>query len=41
MPGASRSFFHGWEKEFKKAYQWFEGKLDWPAELAAPMGLED
>lgn len=36
MPGASRSFFHGWEKEFRKAYQWFEGKLDWPSELAPP-----
>jgi predicted esterase len=41
MPGASRSFFHGWEKEFRKAYQWFEGKLDWPAELAAPPDIED
>jgi predicted esterase len=40
MPGASRSFFHGWEKEFRKAYQWFEGKLDWPAELAMP-GIDD
>jgi len=34
VPSSSRSFFHGWEKEFRKAYQWFEGKLDWPKELA-------
>ena len=41
MPGSSRSFFRSWEKEFRKAYQWFEGKLDWPKELAVPLGLED
>jgi len=34
VPGSSRSFFHGWEKEFRKAYQWFNGRLDWPKELA-------
>jgi len=34
MPGSSRSFFHGWEREFKQAFDWFGGKLDWPAELA-------
>lgn len=33
MPGESRSFFHGWEKEFQKAFAWFDGKLDWPKEL--------
>jgi len=36
MPGASRSFFFGWERTFRKAYAWFNGKLDWPAELAKP-----
>jgi len=36
MPGASRSFFYGWEKTFRKAYAWFDSKLDWPAELAKP-----
>lgn len=41
MPGSSRSFFHGWEDEFRKAYKWFAGKLDWPAELAGPADLED
>jgi phospholipase/carboxylesterase len=35
VPSSSRSFFHGWEKEFRKAYQWFNGQLDWPKELAA------
>ena len=35
VPGASRSFFHGWENEFQKAFAWFDGKLDWPKELAA------
>jgi pimeloyl-ACP methyl ester carboxylesterase len=35
MPGDSRSFFHGWETEFQKAFQWFDGKLDWPQELKA------
>ncbi len=34
VPGASRSFFHGWEDEFLKAFSWFDGKLDWPKELA-------
>ena len=34
MPGSSRSFFHGWEREFKYAFDWFGGKHDWPAELA-------
>ena len=33
MPGTSRSFFWGWEKEFRNAYKWFEGTLDWPKEL--------
>jgi hypothetical protein len=35
-PGNSRSFFHGWDSEFRKAYDWFEGKRDWPRELAPP-----
>lgn len=35
MPGDSRSFFDGWEKEFQKAFAWFDGKLDWPKELKA------
>jgi hypothetical protein len=35
VPGSSRSFFHGWENELRKAYQWFDGKLDWPKELEA------
>jgi predicted esterase len=35
VPGSSRSFFHRWETEFAKAYDWFEGKRDWPAEIAA------
>jgi len=34
VPGSSRSFFHGWEKEFRSACAWFEGRLDWPKELA-------
>ncbi|MHC4548302.1 MAG: hypothetical protein ACYTEZ_05940 [Planctomycetota bacterium] len=34
VPSSSRSFFHGWEKEFRKAYQWFNGQRDWPKELA-------
>jgi len=33
VPGSSRSFFHGWEKEVGKAFAWFDGKLDWPKEL--------
>jgi len=41
MPGKSRSFFYGWDKEFRKAYQWFEGELDWPKELAKPPGSGD
>jgi pimeloyl-ACP methyl ester carboxylesterase len=35
VPGDSRSFFHGWEKEFQNAFSWFDGKLDWPKEIAA------
>lgn len=35
FPGASRSFFHGWEDEFRKAFDWFSGKYDWPRELEA------
>ncbi len=38
MPGESRSFFHGWENEVAKAFSWFDGKLDWPKELAAAGG---
>ena len=38
VPGASRSFFHGWENELQKALAWFDGKLDWPKELAAAPG---
>jgi hypothetical protein len=34
VPGASRSFFDGWEDEFRKAFDWFDGKLDWPKQLA-------
>jgi len=34
VPGSSRSFFHGWEKEFRNACAWFEDRLDWPKELA-------
>jgi len=34
VPGSSRSFFSGWEKEFRFAYEWFNGKRDWPKELA-------
>jgi predicted esterase len=33
VPGESRSFFHGWEKEVAKAISWFDGKLDWPKEI--------
>jgi len=33
VPGESRSFFHGWEKEVAKALSWFDGKLDWPKEI--------
>jgi len=38
MPGDSRSFFHGWENELQKAFAWFDGKLDWPKELAEKGG---
>jgi len=38
VPGTSRSFFDGWEKEFQKAFAWFDGKLDWPKELEAKDG---
>ncbi|MFI5403389.1 MAG: hypothetical protein ACHQ1G_10660, partial [Planctomycetota bacterium] len=38
VPGESRSFFHGWENEVAKAFSWFDGKLDWPKELAAAAG---
>jgi pimeloyl-ACP methyl ester carboxylesterase len=34
VPGAGRSLFDGWENEFGKACRWFDGALDWPAELA-------
>jgi len=34
MPGSSRSFFHRWDSEFRKAFQWFDGTLDWPKALA-------
>ncbi len=34
VPGKSRSFFHGWENEFSKALSWFDGRLDWPKQLA-------
>lgn len=33
VPGASRTFFHGWEKEVGNALRWFDDKLDWPKEL--------
>ena len=33
VPGNSPSFFNGWENEFSKAFQWFDGKLDWPKEI--------
>lgn len=40
VPGSSRTFFHGWEEEFRKAFDWFSGTFDWPrqidAEKAAP-----
>ena len=32
--GRSNSFFHGWEEEFHKAFEWFSGKRNWPKELA-------
>ena len=34
VPGAHNSLFEGWEAEFRKAYEWFDGKLDWPKQLA-------
>ncbi|MFQ5844604.1 MAG: hypothetical protein ACE5JG_06395, partial [Planctomycetota bacterium] len=40
-PGSSRSFFHGWQNEFRTAYEWFDGVRDWPAELAAAEERED
>jgi predicted peptidase len=36
MPSSSKSFFHRWDEEFRKAYEWFDGKRDWPKELAPP-----
>jgi predicted esterase len=41
VPGTSRSFFHGWETEFRNAYKWFGGTLDWPAELAKKQKQEE
>jgi hypothetical protein len=38
VPGESRSFFHGWEKEVAKALSWFDGKLDWPKEIEGEQG---
>ncbi|MCZ6574403.1 MAG: hypothetical protein O7C98_14695 [Planctomycetota bacterium] len=38
-PGKSRSFFHGWEEDFGKAYEWFNGKRDWPKELRPKSNL--
>ncbi len=38
-PGKSRSFFHGWEEDFGKAYEWFNGKRDWPKELRPKSSL--
>jgi pimeloyl-ACP methyl ester carboxylesterase len=38
VPGASRTFFDGWEDEFRKAFRWFDGSLDWPKELEAAQG---
>lgn len=35
-PGSSRGMFGEWEEEFRKSFEWFTGKRDWPAELAAP-----
>ena len=32
--GRSNSFFHGWEEEFNKAFEWFAGTRNWPKELA-------
>jgi pimeloyl-ACP methyl ester carboxylesterase len=41
VPGASRSFSDGWEKEFRNAFQWFDGKLDWPKQLAEAAGAPE
>jgi len=38
VPGESRSFFHGWEKEVGNALSWFDGKLDWPKEIEEERG---
>jgi predicted peptidase len=35
MPGDSRSFFDGWDRELGRALKWFDGKIDLPKELAA------
>jgi pimeloyl-ACP methyl ester carboxylesterase len=34
--GASRGMFREWEEEFRKSFEWFDGKRDWPAEIAGP-----
>jgi pimeloyl-ACP methyl ester carboxylesterase len=34
VPGANRALFDGWEDELRKAFEWFDGKLDWPKQLA-------
>lgn len=35
MAGSSRSFFHGWDREFRKAYRWFDDAFDWPKKIAS------
>jgi predicted esterase len=40
VPGASPTLFDGWENEFRKAFEWFDGKLDWPKQLAEAKASE-